>query len=109
MTPEQKVSKACRALLGHLGFVTWSTEQGYRKDRGGTRMDTGIPDCCFAGRGVVGWIEFKAGANKPTADQKAFLQTWQDHGGIAFAAWGPEDVVQELTVRGILKPGEVKL
>ena len=41
MTPEQQLSLDVRETLKILGAQVYSTEQGYRKDPGGTRTSAG--------------------------------------------------------------------
>lgn len=41
---EALVSKEIRAFLKLIGCSVYSTEQGYRSERGGTRQTPGIPD-----------------------------------------------------------------
>jgi len=42
--PEAKVSREVREFLKMMGCAVYSTEQGYRRERGGTRQTPGIPD-----------------------------------------------------------------
>jgi hypothetical protein len=41
---EAKVSLEIRKFLKLIGCAVYSTEQGYRHDKGGTRQTPGIPD-----------------------------------------------------------------
>lgn len=41
---EAKVSLEIREFLALIQCVVYSTEQGYRRDKGGTRQTPGIPD-----------------------------------------------------------------
>ncbi len=41
-------------------------------------------------------IEVKAGKNKASVDQLAFIEWWKKHGGVGFVAWSVEDVAKEL-------------
>ena len=73
MKPEAQLSKDVRKLIGQLGGSVWSTEQGYRKERGGTRMTPGIPDLfvVFPVERVWTWAELKVG-HKLTEAQEGF-------------------------------------
>lgn len=48
-------------LLGSLGWRVYSLSQGYRKEKGGTRMTPGIPDlyALHPSKGLTLWIEVK--------------------------------------------------
>ena len=44
MKPEEKLSRDVRNAIEMVGGYIFSTEQGYRRERGGTRQTRGIPD-----------------------------------------------------------------
>lgn len=65
-TPKRKETEVQRSivrLLTGLGWVVYSTSQGYRKEAGGTRMTPGIPDlwCFHPQRKLTLWVEVKPG------------------------------------------------
>lgn len=70
-------------MLAFAGYACWSAEQGYRRERGGTRMDKGIPDLIIAGKGRTAFVELKVGRRSPTPHQAHFLATWRANGGEA--------------------------
>ena len=45
---------------------------------------------CYKGRFFA--IETKVGKNQPTPEQKAFMESVRENGGIAFVAWSLDDV-----------------
>ena len=72
MKPEAVVSRDVQALLKQLGFAVWSTEQGYRAERGGTRQTPGIPDLIAINTDLILFIELKAGKNAASSAQLLF-------------------------------------
>lgn len=69
---EAKISREIRDLLQMVGFAVWSTEQGYRKDPGGTRQTPGIPDLIVLGHGVCLFVEVKSSRGRLRESQKRF-------------------------------------
>ena len=63
---------------------------------GGLYAKKGISDLlvCFQGRYVA--IEVKRPGGKVSPEQAQFLQAVRQHGGLAFVAYSPDDVVREL-------------
>lgn len=72
MKPEAVVSRDVQALLKTLGFAVWSTEQGFRKERGGTRQTPGLPDLIAINTDLILFIELKAGKNTASSAQLLF-------------------------------------
>ena len=58
---EADIQRSIVRLLVGLGWVVYSTSQGYRKEAGGTRMTPGIPDlfCFHPQRKLSLWVEVK--------------------------------------------------
>ena len=48
---EAKVSLEIQKFLKTIGCAVYSTEQGFRRDKGGTRQTPGIPDLIVIGIG----------------------------------------------------------
>ena len=48
---EAKVSLEIQKFLKTIGCAVYSTEQGFRRDKGGTRQTPGIPDLTVIGIG----------------------------------------------------------
>lgn len=93
-TPEKTiVSPACDGLLERLGFEIVKFDQPFR-----SMQTPGIPDryVRHPRHRWRAWIEYKYGSNKPTAAQRQFIEDELASGGVAFAAWGPDDVVAGL-------------
>lgn len=84
MKPEAEASRAIQRDLKTMGFAVWSTEQGYRKERGGTRTTAGFPDLVALGHGVVLFIEVKAPGKAKDSSlsdaQKLFRHECQQNG-----------------------------
>ena len=73
-TPEQQLSLDVRAALRTLGCAVYSTEQGYRRERGGTRTSPGIPDLIVFGPGGWTFAELKAANGKLSRAQQVFRE-----------------------------------
>lgn len=86
MKPEAQLSKDVQAFLKQRGFAVWSTEQGYRKERGGTRQTPGIPDLIIMGHRSFIFVELKAGKAKLTNPQKQFRDECE-YNGVPWACW----------------------
>lgn len=69
---EREISRDIQGLFRLVGFHVFSTEQGYRRDPGGTRMTPGIPDLWVMGHGMALWIEVKTPKGKLRDSQMAF-------------------------------------
>lgn len=71
MKPEAKLSKEVRDLIKMVGGEVWSTEQGYRRERGGTRTTPGIPDLfvVFPFERVWTWAELKVNTKLSPAQE----------------------------------------
>mgnify|MGYP003636798339 FL=1 len=69
---ESAISREIQDFLKMVGFAVYSCEQGYRKERGGTRQTPGIPDLYIMGHGRSLWIEVKTPKGKMRDSQVAF-------------------------------------
>jgi hypothetical protein len=69
---ERQVSREIQDFLKSLGFAVWSSEQGYRRERGGTRTSAGIPDLIVMGHGLFTFVEVKTPKGKLTPAQQVF-------------------------------------
>ena len=86
MKPEEKVSRAVQNLIAVVGGMVWNTEQGYRKERGGSRCTPGLPDMLVFVGGHFTFVELKAGRNKPNPAQLRFRdECWR--AGISWQLW----------------------
>ena len=77
---ESAISREIQALLKTLGFAVWSTEQGYRRERGGTRQTPGIPDLYVMGHGRAFWVEVKTPKGKLRDSQELFAHECGENG-----------------------------
>lgn len=78
--PERAIQTAIMRLLTAHGFQVWSTSQGYRKERGGTRVTPGMPDLYAFHRGLALWVEVKAPGGTLRPAQEAFLREHAAYG-----------------------------
>lgn len=100
---ERETQKAIVTLFKACGGIVYSTSQGYRKERGGTRCTPGIPDLwTFFPRLKRGlWWETKRPGGKPTAEQVAF-GTYCIENGVGYGLGGVEDAKRWLSFEGLL-------
>lgn len=101
MTPEAKVQRNIVQALKRLGFHVSKFDQGYRPD-GSTRQTPGIPDlyALHPSWKMDLWVEVKAGSNKPTEHQKAWIRTAREAGQVAIVAYSVDEVVEALESHG---------
>ena len=83
---EDRISREIQELLKTVGFAIWSTEQGYRKDRGGTRQTPGMADLYVLGHGRALWVEVKTPKGKIRNSQKMF-GTECERNGVDWFVW----------------------
>jgi hypothetical protein len=69
-----------------IGFAVWSTEQGYRRDRGGTRQTPGIPDLIVIGHQRVLFVEVKTEKGKLRWSQEQFRDLCEAN-GVEWQLW----------------------
>ena len=83
MKPEAQVSRYVTEFLKTVGFGFYSLEQGYRKERGGTRQTPGLPDMIAIGHGTCLMLELKApGREKNLSDAQVFFQALCQANGV---------------------------
>ena len=87
MTPEQRLSLDVREALKTLGCAVYSTEQGYRRERGGTRTSAGIPDLIVFGPGGWTFAELKTAQGKLNKAQQVFRDECCSGRGVPWALW----------------------
>ena len=102
MKPEAQISRDCIDVMRQAGFSAWSNEQGYRKERGGTRTTPGIPDCIFAGHGWAFFVEFKTPKGKESVYQQIFRREWNGNGGMSLVWRSADDAFDWLVRNGII-------
>ncbi len=102
MKPEKELSRDIISVLTMAGFLIWSTEQGFRSERGGTRTSPGIPDLLACGNGYTILVELKVGKNKLTIHQEFFRQQWTENGGTSLVWRSVDDAWKWLVSEGII-------
>tara|TARA_Y100000310_G_scaffold219808_1_gene221243 strand:+ start:8097 stop:8426 length:330 start_codon:yes stop_codon:yes gene_type:complete len=105
MKPEAKASKEVQDFLKQVGFAVWSTEQGYRKERGGTRTTAGFPDLVAFGHYLILFIEVKAFGKKKNLSpaQKLFRGECWKNGGFYRTVDSAADVFDWLVELNVLE------
>jgi len=101
MTPklkEKDITKQIRDLLHRVGILHWKQFQTL-----GSRP--GISDIVGAtAQGKLLCIEVKKPGGRLSEHQQKFLEEVRAHGGVAFVATSPEDVIRELNLNVKLYP-----
>lgn len=97
MKPEAQLSKDVQRLLKMIGCAVYSTEQGYRKDRGGTRTTPGIPDLIVLHPDAWTFAELKVGTQLSVA-QEGFRTAALD-AGVPWECWRSVEDAWEWGVR----------
>ena len=69
---ERQISREIQLFLKSIGCAVWSSEQGYRKERGGTRTSPGIPDLIVMHPDAWTFAELKAARGRLTPAQQQF-------------------------------------
>jgi len=84
---ERQISLEIQKFLKAVGGAVWSSEQGFRKERGGTRTSPGIPDLIVIfPHGPWTFAELKTEKGKLSAHQKTFMDTAIE-AGIPWELW----------------------
>ena len=86
MKPEAIVSRDVRKFLTQIGCAVYSSEQGYRKERGGTRQTPGIPDLIVIHPDAWTFAELKAGRGRLSVAQEGFRTACVD-AGVPWQLW----------------------
>lgn len=71
---ESQISREIQRFLKMMGAAVYTTEQGYRKERGGTRTTAGIPDLIVFFPGVWTFAELKTAKGRLTPAQEGFRE-----------------------------------
>jgi len=102
---EAKVSRDIREFLQLVGCSSvYSTEQGYRYDRGGTRQSPGIPDLLVFGTEECPFffIEVKGPKGKLRPSQVIFQEECGKAGMPYLVAHDVRDVFDFLVEKGVV-------
>jgi len=102
---EKKIQNAIVDFLAFHGIFAWISWQPYIHGNRGHFFQhyhpssSGVADIIgiFDGKPLA--IEVKHGNGKTTKKQDEFLETFRKKGGIAFVAYGIDDVVKELGLK----------
>lgn len=105
MKPEEKIQRAIVEFMRTVGFSVWDTSQGYRKERGGTRMTPGIPDLVICGHGHTIFVEVKTPKGKLTVYQHVFRSDWTKNGGTALVWRSSVEAFDWCVAQGIIEEG----
>jgi len=107
MKPEATVQKHIVELMrDKLGFSVWDTSQGYRKEKGGTRITPGLPDLVIIGWGHVLFVEVKTPWGKETPGQMDFRMTCEANGGESVVWRSDGDAWDWCVGEGIIEDAE---
>jgi len=94
-------------LKGVLDYAVYSTEQGYRRERGGTRQTPGIPDLMVFGSGPelpFFFIEVKGPKGKLRPSQIIFQGECERMDVPYLVAYDVRDVFDFLVEKGAITP-----
>ena len=102
---EAAVSLEIREFLKTIGCAVYSTEQGYRHERGGTRQTAGIPDLLVFGIGPelpFFFCEVKGPKGKLRDSQVAFQAECEKAGVPYLVAYDVREVFDFLESQGVI-------
>ena len=102
---EAAVSLEIQKFLKTIGCGVYSTEQGFRRDRGGTRQTPGIPDLLVFGIGPelpVFFIEGKGPKGKLRPSQIIFQGECERMEIPYLVAWDVREVFDFLVEKGVI-------
>ena len=94
---EKEIQKQIVRFLNLRGWWVYSTSQGYRKERGGTRTTPGLPDLFAMGYQRSLWIEVKRPGGKVRAAQAQFAQLCNRYEIPHLIAYSLQDVIDYLS------------
>lgn len=89
-----------------IGCSSFSLEQGWRREAGGTRQTPGLPDICVFGPErcpFMGWIEVKAGKGKLRPSQIIFQKLCEKNQVPHVVAYSVGDVFGWLHEHGVIE------
>ena len=99
---ESALVKVILDYLKHSGIFAWRCNSGMLRGAGGGPVRFGAPGMSdilgivndYSGKLLA--IECKIKPNKPTPQQREFLETVLAFGGVAFVAYSLDDVIEHL-------------
>ena len=96
--PAQILTRAIRDYLGMTGWLSWKNQSGgFRvEDRYIAGQQAGLPDLMAVKNGRLLCIEVKAGRDRLTDHQTAWLANAQAHGAIVIVAHSVDEVIAAL-------------
>jgi hypothetical protein len=102
---EARVSLEIQEFLKLIGCSVYSTEQGFRRDKGGTRQSPGIPDLICFGTGPelpFFFCEVKGPKGKLRDSQIAFRAECERMDIPYLVAWDVREVFDFLVEKGVI-------
>ena len=101
---ESVISREIIDFLKLMGSGVYSTEQGFRRDRGGTRQTPGIPDLIVFGPEECPFffIEVKREGGKLRDSQVGFQAECEKAGVLYLVAYDVRDVFDFLVAHGAI-------
>lgn len=103
---EAKVSREIQDFLKTIGCGVYSTEQGFRRDKGGTRQTPGIPDLLVFGIGPelpFFFCEVKGPKGTLRDSQLAFQAECERMDVPYLVAWDVREVFDFLESKGVIE------
>ena len=100
---ERQISQEIQRFVRLTGGEVWSTEQGYRRDRGGTRTSPGIPDLIVIYETAWTFAEIKTPKGKQSPAQR-FFESVCRNAGLPYTIWRDvRDAFDWATAHGIVE------
>lgn len=96
---EARISRSIRRILHDAGYDVTSTEQGYRRGPGGTRITPGVPDLYVRGHGVRFWVEVKAPKGRLRESQVAWISREVTAGGRVYVWRSPDEAKRYVSTK----------
>jgi len=109
MTQESDLVRVTLQWLRLVGIPCFRNNTGaYKRGNGwiryGSKGSGDILGILPGGRWLS--IELKVGKNKPSKDQLEFMDMISSHGGVAFAAWSIDEVIERIEAITKTKEGQ---
>jgi hypothetical protein len=106
-TPESHVVSSCLALLELLRIPAWrnntgAVKTGKRFIRFGKKGSSDILGIIPDGTGRFLAVECKAGKNRPTIEQQAFIAGVNEAGGLGVVVYSADELHDELKQAGVV-------
>ena len=99
MTPAQQLTHAIKDYLTLKGWLVWKNSAGARKIEGGRFVkwgQVGLPDIMAIRKSVILACKVKAGKDRLSPEQQAWLDALAAHGAISVVARNVDDVMKAI-------------